>query len=151
MPKRVIDFDAMWGSDKLASCAVWAQAEYAWADSLADASGCFEVTNLRVIWGAWRPSVGILRLSGWSRCLRNSAGTKGCCLFGSTKEKVTRTGLGAMCRGIAAPSWRSRLEKFAPSVPKKTGGVYGAVCAGRAAMAGGDSRLGRGKHQAKAI
>jgi hypothetical protein len=30
MPKRVIDFDAMWGSDKLASCAEWAQAEYAW-------------------------------------------------------------------------------------------------------------------------
>ena len=26
MPKRVIDFDAMWGSDKLASCAEWAQA-----------------------------------------------------------------------------------------------------------------------------
>jgi hypothetical protein len=30
MPKGVIDFDAMWGSDKLASCAAWAQAEYAW-------------------------------------------------------------------------------------------------------------------------
>ena len=51
MPKRVIDFDAMWGSDKLASCAEWAQAEYAWLYGLADASGCFEVTNLRVIWG----------------------------------------------------------------------------------------------------
>jgi hypothetical protein len=51
MPKRVIDFDAMWGSDKLASCAEWAQAEYAWLYGLADASGCFELTNLRVIWG----------------------------------------------------------------------------------------------------
>jgi len=49
--KRVIDFDAMWGSDKLASCAEWAQAEYAWLYGLADASGCFELTNLRVIWG----------------------------------------------------------------------------------------------------
>src|SRR5579864_1929269 len=51
MPKRVIDFDAMWGSDKLAACAEWAQAEYAWLYGLADASGCFELTNLRVIWG----------------------------------------------------------------------------------------------------
>src|SRR5258708_13681709 len=51
MPKRVIDFDAMWGSDKLASCAEWAQAEYAWLYGLADASGCFELTNLRVVWG----------------------------------------------------------------------------------------------------
>lgn len=30
MPKRVIDFDALWASDKLASCAEWAQSEYAW-------------------------------------------------------------------------------------------------------------------------
>jgi hypothetical protein len=51
MPKRVLDFDAMWGSDKLAACAAWAQAEYAWLYGLADASGCFELTNLRVIWG----------------------------------------------------------------------------------------------------
>jgi hypothetical protein len=51
MPKRVIDFDAMWASDKLAACAEWAQAEYAWFYGLADASGSFELTNLRVIWG----------------------------------------------------------------------------------------------------
>ncbi len=37
MPKRVIDFDAMWASDKLAACADWAQAEYAWLYGLADA------------------------------------------------------------------------------------------------------------------
>ena len=51
MPKRVIDFDALWASDKLASCAEWAQSEYAWLYGLADASGSFEMTNLRVIWG----------------------------------------------------------------------------------------------------
>jgi len=51
MPKRVIDFEAMWASDKLARCAAWAQAEYAWLYGLADASGSFELTNLRVIWG----------------------------------------------------------------------------------------------------
>ena len=51
MPKRVIDFDALWASDKIASCPAWAQAEYAWLYGLADASGSFELTNLRVIWG----------------------------------------------------------------------------------------------------
>src|SRR5580704_6794205 len=51
MPKRVIDFDALWASDKLASCAEWAQSEYAWLYGLADASGSFEITNIRVIWG----------------------------------------------------------------------------------------------------
>src|SRR3989454_691578 len=51
MPKRVIDFDALWASDKLAACAAWAQAEYAWLYGLADGNGSFELTNLRVIWG----------------------------------------------------------------------------------------------------
>src|SRR5260370_24651766 len=51
MPKRVLDFDALWASDKLASCAEWAQSEYAWLYGLADASGSFDITNLRVIWG----------------------------------------------------------------------------------------------------
>jgi hypothetical protein len=51
MPKRVLDFDALWASDKLAACAEWAQSEYAWLYGLADASGSFEITNMRVIWG----------------------------------------------------------------------------------------------------
>jgi hypothetical protein len=50
MPKRVLDFDAMWASDKIAACAEWAQAEYAWCYGLADANGSFELTNLRVSW-----------------------------------------------------------------------------------------------------
>jgi hypothetical protein len=48
MPKRVIDFEAMWSSDKIDACPEWAQAEYAWIYGLADANGSFEVTNLRV-------------------------------------------------------------------------------------------------------
>ncbi len=51
MPKRLIDFEAMWASDKLAACAEWAQVEYAWVYGLADANGSFELTNVRVIWG----------------------------------------------------------------------------------------------------
>src|SRR5262249_5992512 len=48
---RLIDFEALWSSDKIARCAEWAQAEYAWVYGLADAYGCFELTNIRVIWG----------------------------------------------------------------------------------------------------
>jgi hypothetical protein len=48
VPKRVIDFEAMWGSDKIDACPEWAQAEYAWIYGLADANGSFELSNLRV-------------------------------------------------------------------------------------------------------
>jgi hypothetical protein len=51
MPKRVLDFDALWASDKIAACEEWAQPEYAWCYGLADANGSFELTNLRVIHG----------------------------------------------------------------------------------------------------
>ena len=50
MPSRMIDYAALWSSDKPAACAEWAQAEYAWLYGLADANGSFELTNLRVIW-----------------------------------------------------------------------------------------------------
>src|ERR1039458_3740422 len=51
MPKRIIDGEAMWSSDKLARCPLFARRVYPWLISLADAAGCFELTNLRVIWG----------------------------------------------------------------------------------------------------
>jgi hypothetical protein len=51
MPKRVLHFEALWASDKLAACATWARAEYAWCYGLADANGSFELTNLRVPFG----------------------------------------------------------------------------------------------------
>jgi hypothetical protein len=51
MPPRMIDFDSLWASGRIARCASWAQAEYAWLYGLADAYGCFELTNSRVLWG----------------------------------------------------------------------------------------------------
>src|SRR5579859_5143287 len=51
MIKQVLDGDAMYGSDKIAACAPWAQPEYAWLYCLADANGSFELTNLRVPYG----------------------------------------------------------------------------------------------------
>ena len=55
MPKRVIDGEAMWASDKLHACPLWARREYPWLYSLADAFGSFEL-NLRVIAAKLRPN-----------------------------------------------------------------------------------------------
>jgi hypothetical protein len=69
LPKRLIDYDAIWASDKLASCPEWAIPEYTWLYGIADATGCFELSNLRVLWGkvsAIRPN---LTLSHLKDCL----------------------------------------------------------------------------------
>ncbi len=138
MPKRVIDFDAMWGSDKLASCAAWAQAEYAWLYGLADASGCFELTNLRVIWGrvaAVRANLTIERLEQVFVEFQD----KGLLFVWEHEGKRYGHWTGSDVPGrLPAPSWRARLEKFAPPVPKRALGEYMARFArGRASMGGG--------------
>lgn len=137
MPKRVIDFDAMWGSDKLAACAEWAQAEYAWLYGLADASGCFELTNLRVIWGrvaAIRKNLTIERLEQ----IFDEFQDKG--LLFAWKHEGKRYGYwtGSDVPGrLPPPSWRMRLERFAPPVPKRQLAEYMSKYArGRAALAG---------------
>jgi len=145
MPKRVIDFDAMWGSDKLASCAAWAQAEYAWLYGLADASGCFELTNLRVIWGrvaAIRENLTIERLEQVFAEFHD----KGLMFVWEHEGKRYAHWTGSDVPGrLPAPSWRMRLERFAPPVPKQQLAQYMARFArGRAAMAGaGFSAAGR--------
>ncbi len=137
MPKRVIDFDAMWGSDKLASCADWAQAEYAWLYGLADASGCFEMTNLRVIWGrvaAIRENFTIERLEQ----VFGEFQDKGLLFVWMHEGKRYAHWTGSDVPGrLPPPSWRMRLEKFAPPVPKLLLAEYMARFArGRAALAG---------------
>lgn len=138
MPKRVIDFDAMWGSDKLAACADWAQAEYAWLYGLADASGCFELTNLRVIWGrvaAIRGNLSIERLEQ----VFGEFQDKGLLFAWEHEGKRYGHWTGSDVPGrLPAPSWRVRLERFAPPVPKQQLTEYMAKFArGRAALAGG--------------
>jgi hypothetical protein len=137
MPKRVIDFDAMWGSDKLAACAAWAQAEYAWLYGLADASGCFELTNLRVIWGrvaAIRANLTIERLEQVFAEFQE----KGLLFVWEHEGKRYAHWTGSDVPGrLPPPSWRMRLEKFAPPVPKQRLAEYMAKFArGRAALAG---------------
>jgi hypothetical protein len=150
MPKRVIDFDAMWGSDKLASCADWAQAEYAWLYGLADASGCFEMTNLRVIWGrvaAIRENFTIERLEQVFAEFQD----KGLLFVWVHEGKRYAHWTGSDVPGrLPPPSWRMRLEKFAPPVPKLLLAEYMARFArGRAALGGagfrGDSAADAGK------
>jgi hypothetical protein len=137
MPKRVIDFDAMWGSDKLAACAAWAQAEYAWLYGLADASGCFELTNLRVIWGrvaAVRGNFTIERLEQVFAEFQD----KGLLFVWEYEGKRYGHWTGSDVPGrLPPPSWRMRLEKFAPPAPKQQLAEYMARFArGRAALAG---------------
>src|SRR5882762_8242121 len=138
MPKRVIDFDAMWGSDKLASCSEWAQAEYAWLYGLADASGCFELTNLRVIWGrvaAIRRNLSLERLEQIFLEFQDKG------LLFAWEDNGKRYGhwTGSDVPGrLPAPSWRVRLERLAPPVPKQQLGEFmSRFSRGRAASPGG--------------
>jgi hypothetical protein len=142
MPKRVIDFDAMWGSDKLASCAEWAQAEYAWLYGLADASGCFEVTNLRVIWGrvaAIRRNLTIERLDH----IFGEFQDKGLLFVWEYEGKRYGHWTGSDVPGrLPPPSWRMRLERLAPAVPKQQFAEYVSRFArGRASLLGGGFRI----------
>jgi hypothetical protein len=138
MPKRVIDFDAMWGSDKIAACAEWAQAEYAWLYGLADPSGCFEVTNLRVIWGrvaAIRQNLTIERLEQ----IFDEFQDKGLLFVWEQDGKRYGHWTGSDVPGrLPPPSWRMRLERLAPPVPKRQLEEYVSRFArGRAASPGG--------------
>lgn len=49
MPKRIIDYEAIYTSTRLFDCPEEIRVEYLWIYGLADGSGSFEMTNLRVI------------------------------------------------------------------------------------------------------
>ena len=126
MPKRVLDFDALWASDKLAACAEWAQSEYAWLYGLADASGSFEITNMRVIWGrvaAIRKNLSLERLQE----IFDEFIARG--LLFTWEENGKRYGhwTGSDVPGrLPRRSWRMRLEKLAPPVPFEALAAYSA-------------------------
>jgi hypothetical protein len=138
MPKRVIDFDAMWGSDKLASCAEWAQAEYAWVYGLADASGCFELTNLQVIWGRVAAIRRNLSLEPLEQIFHEFQ-DKGLLFVWEENGKRYGHWTGSDVPGrLPAPSWRIRLERLAPPVPKQQlAKLMSQFSRGRAASPGG--------------
>ena len=124
MPKRVIDFDAMWASDKIAACAEWAQVEYAWLYGLADCAGCFELTNLRVVWGrvaAIRKSFSMERLEQ----VLDEFQDKGLLFVWAESGKRYGHWTGSDVPGrLPPPSWRNRLERSAPAVPRELFAKY---------------------------
>ena len=154
MPKRVIDFDAMWASDKLAACAEWAQGEYAWLYGLADASVSFELTNLRVIWGrvaAIRRNLTLERLAE----IFEEFKARGLLFTWEENGKLYGHWTGSDVPGrLPAPSWRVRLERLAPPVPREKLDAYTARYGGRPisscgrepADAAGESRGELGVH-----
>jgi hypothetical protein len=119
MPKRVLDFDAMWASDKIAACAEWAQVEYAWLYGLADCAGCFELSNMRVIWGrvaAIRHNFSIERLEQ----VFDEFQDKGLLFVWCDSGKRYGYWTGSDVPGrLPPPSWRNRLERLAPEVPRE--------------------------------
>lgn len=124
MPKRVIDFDALWASDKISACAEWAQAEYAWLYGLADCAGCFELTNLRVIWGrvtAVRRNFSMERLAQVFEEFQD----KGLLFVWNESGKRYGHWTGSDVPGrFPPPSWRNRLERLAPAVPREQFSKY---------------------------
>lgn len=118
MPPHVLQFEAMWSSDKLAACASWAQAEYAWLYGLADVNGSFELTNLRVLWGkvaAIRKELSIERLEQ----VFDEFTSRGLLFIWERDGKKFGHWTGSDQPGrLLPPALRKRYRPGAPPVPK---------------------------------
>jgi len=118
MPPHLLQFEAMWASDKLAACAPWAQAEYAWVYGLADVNGSFELTNLRVLWGkvaANRKELSIERLEQ----VFDEFVTQGLLFVWERDGKKFGHWTGSDQPGrLLPPALRKRYRAVAPLVPK---------------------------------
>ena len=118
VPKRIIDFEALWASDKLAACQEQNRVEYAWLYGLADANGSFEITNLRVVWGKVspvRPSLTLDRLGDIFRDFESH----GLLFTWQEQGKKFAHWTGSEKTGrLPHASHRARYLSLAPQIPK---------------------------------
>ena len=118
MPSRLIDFDALWASEKLAACEGSTRIEYVWLYGLADAHGSFEL-NMRSIHSrvsAIRPRLTLRRLQKIFEEFEQHGLFFTWCEHG--KRYAHWTGSDRPGR-LPKPSERHRYKKLAPDVPKE--------------------------------
>src|SRR5580692_4210964 len=122
MPRRVIDGDCVWASDKIAECSREVPATsgvyYPWIYPLADAYGCFEITSLRVIHSKicqQLPQISLMTVSQIVKDFEDHG-----LMFTWTeggKRFAYWTNSDHPGR-LPAPSERSRFARLTPPVPK---------------------------------
>lgn len=115
MPSRMIDFDALWSSDKLRAVKESARVEYTWFYGLADAYGCFEI-NIAAIHSrvsSIRPKLSVSRITTILEEFRRNG-----LLFVWKADKTYGFWTGSDKKGRLPPEGtRHRYKRFTPPVP----------------------------------
>lgn len=119
MPKRMVDYEAAWASDKISALPEWAQAEYLWMYGLADANGSFELTNVRYVYAkvyASRPSITLERFKELLQLFEGIG-----LLFAWTKETKRYGHWTGSEKGGRLPSisQKAKYRPLAPPVPQR--------------------------------
>jgi hypothetical protein len=118
MPSRMIDYDAIWTSDKLALCKETFRHEYLWLYGLADANGCFEI-NLNAIRSrvaVLRPKLGCARLQN----IFDEFEAHGLLFIWASNRKRYGFWTNSDRPGRLPPTKeRHRYKRFAPDIPKE--------------------------------
>jgi hypothetical protein len=119
MPKRLIDYEAVWSSYKLSQCKPSTRVEYLWIYGLADAGGSFDMTNLRSLWGKVSPIRPNLTLKKFKSVLADFE-KHGLLFTWTVKEKKFGHWVGSRLAGrLPAPSQKSRFYFVCPEPPRQ--------------------------------
>jgi hypothetical protein len=118
MPKRLIDYEAVWSSYKLSQCKPSSRVEYLWVYGLADAGGSFDMTNLRSLWGKVSPIRPNLTFKKFKSVLADFE-KHGLLFTWTIKEKQFGHWVGSRLPGrLPAPSQKSRFYFVCPEPPR---------------------------------
>ncbi|KKL91100.1 hypothetical protein LCGC14_1898070 [marine sediment metagenome] len=124
MPSRTIYYEAMWTSQKLESCSIWARREYPWLYGLADVNGSFETTNPRSLWMQVAPIRPDLTYELLCKVLREYH-AHGLLFTWDVRGKAFAHWTGSDKPGrLPRLSQRKRFRWLAPAVPKKALQLY---------------------------